>query len=629
MNGVQNVLEQTDNLSRSVTSVLEPLLGRPAVLIPLLAALALIGLVVSAANSPRRDPDRRLVPSRTVRFPVLATRRAKRIRLPFMVYWPFFGRLYAGVHALICATSGMGKGAALLMWALAYHIIHWSRGAWLRHLILLDPKAELLEVLHPLLNKLGWRYMVYTFLSEHPVSAAINVVATPVMARTTALALYANSLGTEGHFAQKSRQLFLAACKATGYKGLWEVYELLRDAEVLEAAAKQNPDLRRAYSQIQERERSSILSTVTGPLSLLEDPLVARVFSPDESTEQVDFASREAPYAAVICIDVEQGEELLPLVSALADVTYSKALSAGKRAAGRKRGRGVYCYLDEATSFLRIPKLMSYLAVGRGYRTYTAVVSQDISQLEDALGKAKARSSANNAHIKVIGQSDDEQTCRYASAMSGRTRIRYEPPRPEPSFWGGKDDRAPRRIETIPRERLLPHHFQDLLWGEFLVRSRSLGRLREVVRMPDFERYARRIVPRDPEYQGIAHFGVPKGRLTELVGRLAAGEEGLWESVWVSGGLKRLVAEGMRTGEEASSPAALPGPETVGHGSPQGGTELGDRSVPNPRPVAEDSFGSEQPAGSGDLDGRRGCPFCSAVNSAGARECRGCGVGLR
>ena len=288
MKDIQGLLEKIHNLSKPMTSALEAQLGRPEVLVPVLAALALIFLVISARNSPRRDPDRRLVSTRRVLMPVFATRHAKRIRVPFLIYWPFFGKLYAGVHALICATSGLGKGAALLMWALAYHVIHWSKGIRLRHLILLDPKAELLEILHPLFNKFKWRYAVYTFLAEHPVSAAINVVATPALARTTALALYSHADGTEGHFNTKARQLFLAACEVTGYRGLWEVYALLRDAEVLEAVAKRNPGLRRAYAQIHERERSAILSTVTGPLSLLEDPLVARVFRPDEKTKQVN-----------------------------------------------------------------------------------------------------------------------------------------------------------------------------------------------------------------------------------------------------------------------------------------------------------------------------------------------------
>lgn len=604
MNDEQGILWRLVDLGRWIDSGVEPvtneLTNRPVLLLAMAAVFALGWAYIASKNSPRRDPDRRLVPSWTLHFPVLATRMAKRIRLPFMIYWPFFGRLYAGVHALICATSGMGKGAGLLMWALAYHAIHWSKGLRLRHLILLDPKAELLEVLHPLLNKIGWRYMTYTFLAEHPVSAAINLVATPAMARTTALALYPNAVGAEGHFNQKARQLFSAACKATGYKGLWEVYELLRDVEVLEAAARQNADLRRAYSQIQEKERSSILSTVTGPLSLLEDPLVARVFSPDEDTEQVNFASHNFPYAAIICIDFEQGEELLPLVSALADVIYSRALAAGKRAAGKKRGRGVYAYLDEATSFLRIPRLMSLLAVGRGYRTYTAVVSQDISQLEDALGKAKARSASNNAHIKVFGQSDEEETCRYAATVSGKTRIRYEPPRPEPSMWSGRDDRAPRRIETIRRERLLDDHFQDFAWAEFFVRSRSLRRTREVVKMPDFEQYSRKLLPREPEYWGIAHFGVPEDQIEGLIGRLANGEEELWQSLWVSGELKRFVAEGGGQEHVAAGPTAALSPPK------------------SPEVQTQDRNGQDQSI----------CPFCSSPNSAEAWECRDCGIEL-
>ena len=129
------------------------------------------------------------------------------------------------------------------------------------------------------------------------------------------------------------------------------VYELLRDVEVLEAACQHNAGLRRAYTSIAEKERSSILSTAIGPLSLLDDPNVSRVFSPDADTEQPDYSSRETPCAAHICVDWEDGRELAPLTSALQEVIFSLAQSAGKKAAGeRRRGPGTYSYLDEATS---------------------------------------------------------------------------------------------------------------------------------------------------------------------------------------------------------------------------------------------------------------------------------------
>lgn len=522
-------VERVDDIVQGVGDTRDALLASPAGIV-LISGLVLLVVTVTLSvmvrNSPRRDRDRILTARRTISGEKMVRRtlHPRRIRIPFLTPWPFFGALVYGVHVLIIATTGYGKSAGLMMWALAYHARHWSAGKRIRHLLVYDPKAEFFRVLQALYDFFGWRYYVYSMLPEHPASAALNIVATPAMVRTSAGAMWPATEGTEGHFDGKSRQLFAESCDVTEYRGLAAAWALLRDPDRLNAACEHHEGLRRAYTSIPEKERSHIMSTVERPLSLLSDPVVARVFSPDPDTEQPDFSSWDIPCSAHICIDWQEGAELAPLASALQEVLYSAALDAGKEAAGDARGPGTYAYLDEAFSGgLRPRKVASYLAAGRGSRVYTALVAQDRPQLDNLLGLAAAKSTAANSHVKIMGQTDDPDTQEYGARISGMSRISWRPPR-------ASTDEPP-KIESIRRTNMLPEHYGELGWAEFFVRSRTPGRSREIIRMPDFGEHAHQLIP--PDDGGWAMHGVPLTRLQALGRRLLEGDPEAWDHPWV------------------------------------------------------------------------------------------------
>ncbi len=572
------------------------------------AVAAVIALCIWVSHL-GRDSDPILLPRRRVRMPVWRILHEWRLRVPWMVYWPFFGRLYAGTHALILASSGGGKGVTVLLPALAHHVIHWCRGRALRHLTILDPKAELLAWLVPLLNLRGWGYYVYSMLPEHPTSSAVNVVADLAKARSASLALWPPADGTEGHFHRKTRELFLPACEYTGYAGLWQVRELTRDVEVLEAAAETHPALRRAYTQIEPKERSHVLSTLSGALSTLDDPVVRRVFAPDADTEQPDYGSRERPCASVVCMDPDQGAELAPLVEVLLATLYGRMLAAGKPAAGRKSGPGSYSYLDEAASILRLPKLVSWLAVGRGYRTYTAVCAQDLSQIIGKLGRPDAMSAANNARIKLFGQSEDPETMSYAEQISGKVRAPKEPDAPAAERWKN----------TVPRSRLMGEHLQDFDYGTFFARSQTVRRPREVATMPHPDGYWPTLLRRlEAKRWSYRPRGVPRSQREELLKRLVVGDPELEASEWTDPRIRRAAAKAVREGwrdkllvsagtageANAQSPPAPSEPEpTV--------PTFDRRSIPNLRPM------------------QKVCTYCGHSNPATAEMCEmGCDAPL-
>lgn len=151
----------------------------------------------------------------------------------------------------------------------------------------------------------------------------------------------------------------------------------------------------------------------------------------------------------------------------------------------------------------------------RGYRTYTAVCAQDLSQIIGKLTKADAMSSASNARIKLFGQSEDPETMSYAEQVSGKVRVPKEPDAPAAERWKN----------TVRRPRLLDEHLQDLDYGTFFARSQTVRRLREVVTMPHPDTYGtsllRRLGAKPWTYRPR---GVPRKQQEKVLKRLVVGE---------------------------------------------------------------------------------------------------------
>ncbi len=226
-------------------------------------------------------------------------------------------------------------------------------------------------------------------------------------------------------------------------------------------------------------------------------------------------------------------------------------LAAGKPAAGPRRGPGAYSYLDEATSMIRLPKLVGWLGIGRGNRTHTAVCGQDLSQIIGKLGKPDAMSSANNTHIKLFGQSEDPETTRYAEQVSGKVRVPKEPDAPASERWKNTDRRS----------RLLGEHLQDMDYGTFFARSQTVRRPREVVSMPHPNGYwpalLRRLGAKPWAYRPR---GVPRPQREEVLRRLVVGDAELEASEWVDPKIRRAAAQMVREGwrERLLAPAGAP-----------------------------------------------------------------------
>jgi type IV secretory pathway TraG/TraD family ATPase VirD4 len=172
-----------------------------------------------------------------------------------------------------------------------------------------------------------------------------------------------------------------------------------------------NERLREAHTGENRKFISDVISSARLPLTALNRPEVARVFAPDPDTPQPHFREKEVVW---VCIP-QNSEDIALLAGAIVHNLYNRAVASR---------RGTYFLVDEAGSTITIENLDRYLQVGLGLGTYFFLVLQDISQLQDKIGAAKTRSILGSAGVQFWGKSQDTETARYVSDLSGRVRVR-------------------------------------------------------------------------------------------------------------------------------------------------------------------------------------------------------------
>ena len=398
-------------------------------------------------------PKRRRAHELNPALPAVVVRKAPKpyrsISSTKKLWWTPCGE-YDEPQMVTTAMTGAGKNQTLFD-PTCWNVLRY-RG---ESAVVMDVKGDLVSKLGP---RLGGGQWVFTFLEEHDNSSAINLIETPRMAASTAAALYPVRHVKVPAFNMGARDLFEALAEALGYSesNMVELYRCLKDPERLQELAETNDRVRAAITGENRKFVSDVITSARLPLAALERPEVARVFAPGPGALQPHFEEKETVW---VCIP-QDSEDVALLAGAIVHNLYNRAT---------KSRRGTYFLVDEAGSTITIENLDRYLQVGRGLGAYFFLVLQDVSQLQDKIGAAKTRSVLGNAGVQFWGKSNDSETARYASELSGVVRVQYRNyehhggERAWKQFWSATG--APYRLEDRNRPGLMAEHLHGLPKG--------------------------------------------------------------------------------------------------------------------------------------------------------------------
>ena len=215
-----------------------------------------------------------------------------------------------------------------------------------------------------------------------------------------------------------------------------------------------------------DAERSGVVSTALGFLSLYRDPVLAR------ATEASDFSIEELitgprPVSLYLVVPPEEMSRLKALLRLMINQILKRLTEIASQ---NTDGRRVLLMLDEFPQLGKLDFFEHALAYIRGYRIKACLVAQSLNQLVQTYGENS--SILDNAHVRVAFACNDERTARRISDMLGvttetRAQMNYAGSRMAP--WLGHTmvsrQEVPRPLLTPGEVMQLPHADALILTG--------------------------------------------------------------------------------------------------------------------------------------------------------------------
>lgn len=501
--------------------------------------------------------------------------------------WHYAGEDLDEPHVAILGRSGVGKNETLFDPAVLNAVFH-RPGA----VVINDVKGAVF-------GKFGRRISCpqyrYTFDPRHESSAALNLIATPEVARRTATALYPTKGEKVKIYNRLARALFLALAEHLGHgrSSIVELHRLASDRPRLEALAEEDPRVAGIVGGENKNLVGDVVSSLTAPLEPLEEGNVARVFA--SQGDQPDLSEK-----TVVWVIIPEGmeEDLGPLAAAVLRTLYERAKTVPEP---------VRFFVDEAGSCLALDDLARYLAVARGARVYFTLVLQDLSQLAAKIGWDNTRSVLGSAGAQYWGPTNDPETARYVSELSGMTEVAravYEHHglgRGWRQLFSGRG--APHEWRYHERAVLLPEHVTGCPKGWWYRYAGDPHRIELVIPTPMYE-WPEKSLPEEarPRYRGVPPRAADPSRST--VGCRSVSASVTEPAKATRKGLKEVPGEDPGSPQ---TPASEPPPARTGN--PEGVTEEGAA-----RQRAQGSSGSPScdGCGQGANETWSWCPQCGA-----------------
>lgn len=390
------------------------------------------------------NPDRPKKPETTVR----PMERPKRLESG---EWAMFAAGWKKLYTIgVISQPGSGKDEALIGPAIYHELVHGSDD-----LIVLDPKAEQL-----------WRAYQYGLIPE---DADLYVYGTsPRLERThafslhkaprpmTALRIFTEQEAGGQHFGDTAASLLMESGMALASESeedvsLAEIAAVIKDPQAL---SELNQNYPRTVVAPNEREFGSVVSTARRALEPLDHPRARELFG-SEGVRMPDFSSSRRQIIC-LCPDPAAMEE--------SRMTAAKIEVLTQLAADSGEGRIQKFIMNEAGSFLSLPRLPHYCDMGRGQGVYMMYVLQSYAQLENRLGVAGARSLWTSSAAQIVGAGAEPRLAREMSEYTEPVRLTHRQPAQPRQSPGGE------QIAEERRREIEDHHVTGLEPGHWIAR---------------------------------------------------------------------------------------------------------------------------------------------------------------
>jgi type IV secretion system protein VirD4 len=167
-----------------------------------------------------------------------------------------------------------------------------------------------------------------------------------------------------------------------------------------------------------DREASSIQSSIVTPMTLYDDPIVQKTVSRSDFRVR-DLAYGKSPMSLYFKVPQPDRDRLRPLVRLMLQLIFNRLMEQLD-----ENRHHLLLMLDEFPELRKIPNLASAMSLMAGYKIKPYLIAQTLTQIVEEYGPNE--SITDNCYIKAAFQTDNLQTCKNLSELSGNMTVEKE-----------------------------------------------------------------------------------------------------------------------------------------------------------------------------------------------------------
>ena len=167
-----------------------------------------------------------------------------------------------------------------------------------------------------------------------------------------------------------------------------------------------------------DREASSIQSSIVTPMTLYDDPIVQKTVSRSDFVIR-DLVYGETPMSLYFKVPQPDRDRLRPLVRLMLQLIFNRLME--QLDPDRHH---LLLMLDEFPELKKIPNLAAAMSLMAGYKIKPYLIAQTLTQIIEEYGPNE--SITDNCYIKAAFQTDNLQTCKNLSELSGNMTVEKE-----------------------------------------------------------------------------------------------------------------------------------------------------------------------------------------------------------
>lgn len=167
-----------------------------------------------------------------------------------------------------------------------------------------------------------------------------------------------------------------------------------------------------------DREASSIQSSIVTPMTIYDDPIVQKTVSRSDFVIR-DLVYGKCPMSLYFKVPQPDRERLRPLVRLILQLIINRLME--QLDPDRHH---LLLMLDEFPELKKIPNLAAAMSLMAGYKIKPYLIAQTLTQIIEEYGPNE--SITDNCYIKAAFQTDNLQTCKNLSELSGNMTVEKE-----------------------------------------------------------------------------------------------------------------------------------------------------------------------------------------------------------